>query len=119
MHLITAAIVLTPSLHLKRCAASSTSNPILFTLSSTGLLHVCFGLPRFRYPFTSNINALFKTLSSSLLSTCPYHLTEYVLVILLTSDVNSSASELNTYKLENPVSSLLNTGKFAVQFAGS
>ena len=60
MHLITSAFALTPSLHLVRFAASSTSNPILFALSSTCLLHLCFGLPRFRCLFTSSINALFR-----------------------------------------------------------
>ena len=73
MHVISSVIALTPSLHLVRFAASSTSNPILFTLSLTCLLHVCFGLPRFRCPFISSINVLFRMLSpSSLLTTCLY-----------------------------------------------
>ena len=54
---------LSPSSHLVRFAASSTSNPILFTFYSTCLLHICFGLPRFRCPYTSSINAFFRTLS--------------------------------------------------------
>ena len=45
------------------------------------LLHVCFGLPRFRFSFTSSINALFGTPSSSLLTTCPYHLTPFAFAI--------------------------------------
>ena len=46
-----------------------------FTLSSTCLLHVIFGRPRFRFEFTSIIIAFISILSSSLLITCPYHLT--------------------------------------------
>ena len=65
MHLIPSAITLTSSLHLVCFAASSTSNPILSTLSSTCLLHVCFCLVHFRCLFTSNINALFRTLYHS------------------------------------------------------
>ena len=45
-------------------------------------LHVCFCRPRFRGPFTSNIIAFFKMLSSSLLTTCPCHLTPFALAIL-------------------------------------
>ena len=49
---------LSPSSHLVRFAGSSSCNPILFTFSSTCLLHICFGLPQFRCPFTSSISAL-------------------------------------------------------------
>ena len=82
MHLIPSAIAPTPSLHLARSKASSTLNPIFFIFSSTCFFHVCFGRPRFHGPFTSNIIAFFKKLSSSLLTTCPYHLTPFALAIL-------------------------------------
>ena len=84
MHFIPLAIALTPYFHLIRFVASSISNPILFTLSSTCLLHVCFGLPHFRCPFTASINAFFTTLSYFLLTTCPYHLTPFTFAILST-----------------------------------
>ena len=51
---------------------------ILFNL----LLHMCFGLPRFCCPFTSSINAFFRTLSLSLLTTGPYHNTPFTFAIL-------------------------------------
>ena len=61
MHLIIPSMItLTPSYHHVRLAASSTSNSILFTLSSTCLLHICFGLSQFRCPFTSSINAFLE-----------------------------------------------------------
>ena len=82
MHLISLAIALTPYFHLVRFAAFSTSNPILFTLSSTCFLHVCFGLSHFRCPFTASINAFFRTLSYFLLTTCLYHLTPFAFAIL-------------------------------------
>ena len=82
MHLIPSAIAPTTSLHLAQSVASSTLNPILFVFSSTCFFHVCFGRLRFHGPFTSNIIACFKTLSSFLLTTCPYHLTPFALAIL-------------------------------------
>ena len=82
MHLIPSAIAPTPSLHLARSVSSSTLNPIFSIFSSTCFFHVCFGRPRFCGPFTSNIIAFFKMLSSSLLTTCPYHLTPFALAIL-------------------------------------
>ena len=77
MHLIPLAIALTPSLcnllHLQR-----NSFYTLFNLSQPCLL-----LPfSFRCPFTSSINVLFRTLSSFLLSTCPYHFTPFAFAIL-------------------------------------
>ena len=38
---------------------------------------VFFGRPRFLLPLTSRFRATLKTLSSSLLNTCPYHLTPF------------------------------------------
>ena len=67
----------TPSLHLVRSAASSIFNPTFFTF-----FHVIFGCPRFRYPFNSIIIAFFSILLSSLLITCPYHLTPFAFAIL-------------------------------------
>ena len=92
MILIPSTIAVTPSLHLVRFAASSTSNLVLFTSSSTCLLLVCFGLPRFCYPFASSINALFWTSSSSLLTTCPYHLTPFVFAIFFSVSFKPSIS---------------------------
>ena len=83
MHFISLAIALIPYFHLVRFVASSTSNPILFTLSSTCLLHVCFGLPHFRCSFTASINVFFRTLSYSLLTICPYHLTPFFAFAIL------------------------------------
>ena len=82
IHLIPSAIALTPSLHLVRSAASSVFKPTFFTLSSTCLLLVIFGRPRFRFPFTSIIFVFFSILSSSLLITCPYHFTPFAYAIL-------------------------------------
>ena len=46
-------------------------------------LHVCFGLSCFRCPVTWSVSALFKTLSSLSLTTCPYHLTPFALLFYL------------------------------------
>ena len=46
-------------------------------------LHICFGLPRFRCPFNSSINAFFRTLSSSLVTACPCHNTHLSLPFYL------------------------------------
>ena len=88
MHLIPSAIAPTLSLHLARSVASSTLNPIFFIFSTTCFFHVCFGRPRFRGPFTSNIIAFFKMLSSSLLTTCPYHLTPFKPILLKSFFIN-------------------------------
>ena len=71
------AISCTPSLHLSRLRASSFFKPIFSVSSSTCFFQVFFGHPRFLLPVTSRFRATLKTLSSSLLSTCPYHLTPF------------------------------------------
>ena len=81
IHLIPSAIALTPSLHLVRSAASWIFNSSYSTVSSTCLLLVVFGRPRFRIPFTSSIIA-FSILSSFLQITCPYYLTPFAFAIL-------------------------------------
>ena len=50
---------------------------------STCVFHVFFGRPRFLLSFTSNSNAFLKTCPSSLLNTCPYHLTPFAITHLL------------------------------------
>ena len=70
------AIFLTPTLHLARFMASFFSKPTLLLSFSTC---VFFGRPRFLLPFTSNSNAFHRTCPSSLLNTCPYHLTPFAL----------------------------------------
>ena len=102
IHLIPSGIALTPYFHLVRFAAFSTSNPIPFTLSSICLPHICFGLPRYRCPFTAGINVFFRTLSYSLLTTCPYRLTPFAFAILTNVffkpniSINSSLCFLST-----------------------
>ena len=73
---ISSAIAHTPSLHLSRLRASS-FKPIFSVSSSTCFFEVFFGHPRFLLPLTSRFRATLKTLSSSLLSTCPHHLTPF------------------------------------------
>ena len=73
---IPSAIACTPPLHLSRLRASSFFKPISVS-SSTCFFQVFFGRPRFLLPLTSRFRATLKTLSSSLLSTCPYHLTPF------------------------------------------
>ena len=74
---IPSAISRTPSLHLSRLRASSFFKPTFSVSSSTCFFQVFFGRPRFLLPVTSRFRATLKTLSSSLLSTCPYHLTPF------------------------------------------
>ena len=74
---IPSAIARTPSLHLSRLRASSFFKPIFSVFSSTCFFQVVLGRPRFLLPLTSRFRATLKTLSSSLLSTCPYHLTPF------------------------------------------
>ena len=74
---IPSAISRTPSLHLSRLRASSFFKPIFSVSSSTCFFQVFFGRPHFLLPVTSRFRATLKTLSSSLLSTCPYHLTPF------------------------------------------
>ena len=64
-------------LHLSRLRASSFFKPIFSVSSSTCFFQVFFGRPRFLLPVTSRFRATLKTLSSSLLSTCPYHLAPF------------------------------------------
>ena len=77
IYLIPSAIALTPSLYLSRLRASSFFKPIFSVSSSTYFFQVFFGRPRFLLPVTSRFRATLKTLLSSLLSTCPYHLTPF------------------------------------------
>ena len=74
---IPSAIAPTRSLHLSRLRASSFFKPIFFVSSSTCFFQVFFGRPRILLPLTSRFRATLKTLSSSLLSTCPYHQTPF------------------------------------------
>ena len=77
---IPSAISRTPSLHLSRLRASSFFKPTFSVSSSTCFFQVFFGRPRFLLPVTSRFRATLKTLSSSLLSTCPYHLLHLLLL---------------------------------------
>ena len=77
---ISSAIVRTRSLHLSRLRASPLFKIIFSVSSSTCFFQVFFGRPRFLLPLTSRFRATLKTLSSSLLSTCPYHLTPFAVV---------------------------------------
>ena len=74
---IPSAMARTLSLHLSRFRASSFFKPI--SSSSTCFFQVFFGHPPFLLPLTSRFRETLKTLSSSLLSTCPYHLTQWFL----------------------------------------
>ena len=74
---IPSAIACTPSLHLSRLRASSFFKPIFSVSSSTCFFQVFFGCPHFLLPLTSRFRPTLKTLSSFLLSTCPYHLTPF------------------------------------------
>ena len=79
---IPSAIARAPSLHLSRLRASSFFKPVFSVSSSTCFFQVFFGRPRFLLPLTSRFRATLKTLSSSLLSTCPYHLTPFAVANL-------------------------------------
>ena len=83
IYTILTAICSTPTLHLTRFMASS-PKPTLLLCFSTCIFHVFFGSPRFIFPFTSNSNAFHKTCPSSLLRTCPYHLTRFTFAIWTT-----------------------------------
>ena len=74
---IPSEIACTLSLHLSRLRASSFFKSIFSVSSSTCFFQVFCGHPRFLLPLTSRFRATLKTLSSSLLSTCPYHLTPF------------------------------------------
>ena len=69
------------NLHLAQFNASSFFKPTLLLSFSTCIFHVFLGRPRFLLPFTSNSNAFLKTCPSSLLNTCPYHLTPFAFAI--------------------------------------
>ena len=74
---ILSAIARTPFLHLPQFRAFSTLKPLFSVSSSTCFFQVFFGRPRFLLPLTSRSRAILKTLPSSLLSTCPHHLTPF------------------------------------------
>ena len=103
MHLIPSAIALSLSLF-PSCAICSLVllQPNFIYIFFNLLLHICFGLPRFRCPFTSSINAFFRTLTLSLLTTCLYYNTPFTFAILskvsskLSIFINSSLFFLST-----------------------
>ena len=71
--LIPSAIARTLSLHLYRFRVSSFFKPIISVSSSTCFLQVFSCRLCFLLSLTSRSSATLKTLSSSLLSSCPYH----------------------------------------------
>ena len=76
IHPISVAILCTRSLYFDRFRMSFFFEPI-FVFSSTYFFQVFFGRPLFLLPLTSRSRETLKTLSSSLLSTCPCHLTPF------------------------------------------
>ena len=86
------AICPTPTLHLARFMASFFSKPELLLSFSTCVFHVFFGPPRFLLPYTLNCNTFLKTCPSSLLNTCPYHLTPFAFAIWTTVSFNPNIS---------------------------
>ena len=74
----------TPTLHLAGFMTSFFSKPTLLLSFSTCIFHAFFGHPHFFLPFTSNSNTFHKTCPSSLLNTCPYHLTPFAFAIWTT-----------------------------------
>ena len=74
---IPSAIACTLSLHFARF--KTTFFKPIFSVSYTCFFLVFFGRPRFLLPLLSRFRAIFKTLSSSLPSTCPYHLTPFAI----------------------------------------
>ena len=82
------AISLTPTLHLARFKSSSFSKPTLLLSFSTCIFNVFFCSPHFLLSFTSNSNAFLQTSPSSLLNTCPYHLTPSTFAIWTTVSFN-------------------------------
>ena len=77
IHPIPSAIACTPSLHFAQFRAPSFFKLIFSVSSSTCFFQVFFGRPRFLLPPTSRSRATLKTLSSSLPSSCPCHLTPF------------------------------------------
>ena len=92
---IPSAISRTPSLHLSRLRASSFFKPTFSVSSSTCFFQVFFGRPRFLLPVTSRFRATLKTLSSSLLSTCPYHLTPFAVANRSIVSFNHASAKIN------------------------
>ena len=76
IHPISSAIARISSLHFARFRASS-FKPV-FSVFSICFFHVFFGSPRFLLPLTSRFRTL-KTLSSSIFSIRPYHLTPFAI----------------------------------------
>ena len=87
-----AAISLTPTLHLARFIASFFSKPTLLLSFSTYVYHVFFGRPRFLLALTSNSDAFPRTCPSSLLNTCPFHLTPFDFAIWTAVSFNPNIS---------------------------
>ena len=86
------AISRTPTLHLARFKSSSLSKPTLLLSLSTCVFLVFLGRPRLILPFISNYNAFLRTCPSSLLNTCPYHLTPFAFAIWNTVSFNPNIS---------------------------
>ena len=82
----------TPTLHLAWFKASSICKPTLLLSFSTCVFHIFFGRPHFLLPFTSNSSAFLKTCPSSLLNTCPCHLTPFAFAIWTTVSFNLNIS---------------------------
>ena len=99
------AITPTPTLHLARFKVSSFSKPTLLLSFFTCVFHVFFGRPCFLFPFTSNSNTFLKTCPSSLLNTCPYHLTPFTFALdygILSQVISGSCLKgvlKNTYRI--------------------
>ena len=73
IHSISSAIACITSLHFVRLKTFFFE--LIFSVSSSTCFF--FNRPRFLLPLASRSRATLKTLSSSLLSTCPYHLTPF------------------------------------------
>ena len=100
-----AAMFFTPLLHFFLSNASSCVRPILRLSSSTCDFHIAFGRPRRLLPSTWKSNALLKTSHSSLLKTCPYHLTAFALAkrsIVSLNPSNSISSSLFFLSVNSP-----------------
>ena len=79
VHSIPSAIVCTPCLYFTQLKTFS-FKPIFSVSSSTCFFQVFFDHPCFLLPLTSKSRATLKTLSSSFVSKCPYHLTLFAVV---------------------------------------
>ena len=89
---IPSTIARTPSLHLSHLRASFFFKPIFSVSSSTCFFQVFFGRSRFLLPLTSRSRATLRALSSSLHSSCPYHLTPFIVANQSTVFFNASMS---------------------------